>query len=65
MSNPKQEAKELYDSFLPYTTAEFEDKYTKVCAKITCNKLIGYAKLHGFVGLVDYYIEVKNEIEKL
>ena len=65
MSNPQEEAKELYDTFVQYTPVEFEDEYTKICAKITCNKLIEYAKIHGFVALVDYYLEVKKEIDRL
>ena len=38
---------------------------SKQCALIAVDETMAYAKSHGFVGLVEYYQEVKQEIKKL
>jgi hypothetical protein len=39
--------------------------HAKKCALIAVDEIIGYSKMHGFIGLTEYWHEVKNEIEKL
>ena len=37
----------------------------KQCALIAVDEVLHYSKLHGFIGLTEWYCEVKQEIEKL
>ena len=66
---PKDLAKDLVDQFIPLVRVKMgQEDYlqrAKKCAIIATDKLIEYAKLHGFVALTDYYIEVKKEITNL
>ena len=55
---PKEEAEDLYNKmFISSTIKEY--------ALIAVNKILHYAKAHGFIELTNYYEEVKQEIEKL
>jgi hypothetical protein len=62
---PKEKAIELVDKY--YWT--FGDGYLGEqhiqCALIAIDEVLQYSKAHGFIGLTEYYEEVKQEIEKL
>jgi hypothetical protein len=64
---PKEKAEELMDAMLGYG-----DEYhhctqyvAKKCALIAADEIIGYSRMHGFIGLTEYWQQVKNEIDKL
>ena len=68
----QEEAEQLFSSFLSINLVQVNGlvdgiriRLAKKSAEIACDKLIDYAKLHGFIGMSEHYIEVKNEIEKL
>jgi hypothetical protein len=62
---PKEKAIELVDKY--YWT--FGDGYLGEqhiqCALIAIDEVLQYSKAHGFIGLTEYYEEVKQEVEKL
>jgi hypothetical protein len=57
---PKEKAKELVGKFLDYT-----DKNAKQCAIICADEFIKSEKNHCHQGWVEYYQQVKTEIENL
>jgi hypothetical protein len=63
---PKEEAKELVDSFIPHVKWKMGQEdcldRAKQCALITCNKVLGYM---GADRGYSYWQSVKTEIEKL
>ncbi|MEN9326939.1 MAG: hypothetical protein RI943_1372 [Bacteroidota bacterium] len=67
----KEKAEKLVNSFIGLNSKKMSD-YSRIeyptakqCSLITVDELINYSKVHGFIGLTEYYKEVKNEIEKL
>lgn len=69
---PKEKAKELVDKYFKLLNYEFgdlvyslSDKQPHQCALIAVDEVLQYSKAHGFIGLTEYYKEVKQEIEKL
>ena len=66
---PKEKAEELVDKFLQYTPAdsEFEYPYAKQWALIAVDEIIIALNFHQWQNTkqIDYYIEVRQEIEKL
>ena len=80
MSNPKQKAKELFDKFCYAIRTEETDSgyftnviYAKQCALISVDEILKTNTLQdrncGFVTLCEkhkeYWLEVKQELEKL
>jgi hypothetical protein len=59
---PQEKAIELYNKFygIPLYI-----KTIKQSCKIVIDEVQLYANAHGFIGLVEYWEEVKIEIEKL
>jgi len=69
---PQEKAKELYNKFLRYVPAEeeFEHEYAKQCALIAVDEILSLNKIaslrHDEVYMeLEYWLEVKQEIEKL
>jgi hypothetical protein len=67
---PKEKAEEFIEKFVRYTPAEeeFEYPYAKQCALIAVDEilnLIGQYSIEPFIFDIDYWEEVKQEIEKL
>ncbi len=61
---PKEKAEELYKRM--YTQhSNIYPSTAKNCALIAVDEVLHYSKAHGFVGLTEFYEEVKQEIEKL
>ena len=65
---PKEKAIELVDKYynnkeLLYEVLSFIQAIQ--CALIAVDEILHYSKAHGFIGLTEYYDEVKQEIEKL
>jgi hypothetical protein len=76
---PKEKAKDLHNDIyriithgkahsnrylgVEYISDKWED--AKQCALITANEVLGYSKVHGFIGLTEYWEEVKQETKKL
>jgi len=60
----KDKAQELYDKFIPYVPVrkECEHKCAKKCALIAVDEIISAI---GFSSNDEYWVEVKQEIEKL
>jgi len=68
--SPKEKAKELFQTYLHYTPVEFEGIYAKKCAIIAVDeildfmiKILKWDVKHN--GNIEYWNEVKQEIEKL
>ena len=65
----KEKAKELVLKYEKYLFNKFtiDDDWVKCigCALIAIDELLHYSKQHGFIGLTEFYEEVKTEIEKL
>lgn len=66
---PKEKAEELVDTFKhpvrwKMGQQDIVDR-AKQCALITVDEVLYYATRHGFISLVQYWNEVKQEIEKL
>ena len=64
---PKEKAKELIEKFGTYAVMwsggiEVERQNVKQCALICCNEVLGYM---GADRGTEFWIEVKQEIEKL
>jgi len=78
-NKPQQKAKELLDKMnvIHYVKLGGEnqeskglpvfmhDDQVKQCAINAVDEVLHYSKAHGFVGLTEFYEEVKQEIEKL
>jgi hypothetical protein len=69
--NPKQKAKQLVDSFIPITNHRmYSNKYAKLSALLCVNGIIS-ANPHSnpfntdVYSTMDYWLEVKREIENL
>jgi hypothetical protein len=67
---PKEKAQELFDKYATYVVMWAGDANTpyqncKQCALIAVDEVLHYSKAHGFIGLTEFYEEVKQEIEKL
>jgi hypothetical protein len=65
---PQEKAEELVIKFLKHSRAEKDIKpmqSAKQCALICVDEIMYYSKRHGFVGLTEYYEEIKEEIKKL
>jgi hypothetical protein len=66
---PKEKAKELVAKFIQYTPADedIEYEYAKQCALIAVDEIIIALNFHQWQNTkqIDYYIEVRQEIEKL
>jgi hypothetical protein len=66
---PKEKAVELFDKFMK--PIDELHKYpmcfstAKQCALIAVDEVLQYSKAHGFIGLTEYYEEVKKEIENI
>ena len=69
MISPKEKAVELFDKFMK--PIDELHKYpmcfstAKQCALIAVDEVLKYSKAHGFIGLTEYYEEVKKEIENI
>ena len=68
----KEKAKELFNKFFPYVEAmssRQQDENAKQCAliaiEISIKELDAYNKHGGLQGTIDFWQEVKTEIEKL
>ena len=62
---PKEKAKELVDKFYPMFSNSARDALTKQCALIAVDQILEVIQNLYFMGTVDYWQEVKQEIEKL
>lgn len=69
---PAEKAKYLVNKFTPHAYGVWdkngskEERYhSKQCALIAVDEVLSYSKAHGFIGLTEYWEEVKQEIEKL
>jgi hypothetical protein len=62
---PKGKAQYLFDIYTNYVGEYDIDKHAKQCALIAVDEVLSYSKAHGFIGLTEYWEEVKQEIEKL
>ena len=71
---PQEKAKELYSKFLRYVPAEeeFEHEYAKQCALIAVDEIIPIVNSYENAlsasqqsDYLEYWYEVKQEIEKL
>jgi len=67
MIPPKEEAEELVIAMINVkqflgTLGQYE---AVQCALVAANKLLKYAKAHGFIELSEHYIEVIDELKKL
>ena len=69
---PIEKAKELYDKFLPYTYYQYRDQKieiynTKQCALIAVDEILSETEERDGMRVINnpYWLEVRNEIEKL
>jgi hypothetical protein len=69
MISPKEKAEELVNKLLEslYDNGSLSFKRilfqkAKQCALIAANEVLQYSKAHGFIGLTEYYEEVKKQI---
>jgi hypothetical protein len=67
--SPKEKAIELYQKYetlgRDFTRGVSMKEHSKQCALIAIDEVLHYSKLHGFIGLTEWYSEIKQEIEKL
>jgi hypothetical protein len=65
----KEKAEELLDRYetlgKDFTRGVSMKEFSKQCALIAVDEILVYSVAHGFIGLTEYYQEVKQEIEKL
>ena len=47
---------------LDYEGCGINEHKAKQCALIAANEVLQYSKAHGFIGLTEYYEEVKKQI---
>ena len=62
---PKEKAEELVNKFYPMFSNSARDALTKQCALIAVDQILEVIQNLYFMGTVDYWQEVKQEIEKL
>jgi hypothetical protein len=65
---PKEKAEILVAKFIKHSRAEKDIKpiqSAKQCALIAVDEVLQYSKAHGFIGLTEYYEEVKKEIQNI
>ena len=69
MIGPKEKAEELVNKLLEslYDNGSLSFKRilfekAKQCALIAVDEVLQYSKAHGFIGLTEYYEEVKKQI---
>lgn len=70
---PKEKAKELFEQFNYHVEKknffgdDVEQRNTKQCALIAVNETINALEIHQWQNksVIEYYLEVKQEIEKL
>jgi hypothetical protein len=69
MITAEDKAKELVkyftDNIMSFLNDRMKDMNAKMCATKVVDELLHYSKEHGFIGLTEFYEEVKNEIKKL
>lgn len=70
--NAKEKAQELFNNFFPYVEAmssKQQDENAKKCGlmtiEIAIKELDAYNRHGGFQGRIDFWQEVKTEIQKL
>ncbi len=64
----KEKAQELYNKMENSIFIEPDPTWEGQCKKgalIVIDEVLNYSKAHGFIGLTEYYEEIKQEIEKL
>jgi hypothetical protein len=65
----KEKAESLVKTYLElgkdFTRGVSMNELAKECALIAVNEVLEYSQKHGFIGLTEYYQEVKQEIQKL
>jgi len=66
---PKEKAVQLIEIYVPVIRMKMgqEDvmQRAKQCALIAVEEVLTYSKAHGFIGLTEFYEEVKQEIHLL
>tara|TARA_R110000868_G_C10630268_1_gene743098 strand:- start:477 stop:671 length:195 start_codon:yes stop_codon:yes gene_type:complete len=62
---PKEKAEELVEKMLHTDAMDMTRYCSKQCALIVVDEVLDYSTAHGFIGLTEFYLEVKQEIEKL
>ena len=64
MISPKEKAVELFDSMsgIGDENHHCTTYVAKQFALIAANEVLQYSKAHGFIGLTEYYEEVKKQI---
>jgi len=62
MTQAKEKAISLIQTFID---EGFLPAAARIAALIAVDEIIGYSRMHGFIGLTEYWQQVKNEIEKL
>jgi len=63
---PQEKAEELVLKFLRLQEPNynwFDTHLAKKCALIAVDEILVYSVAHGFIGLTEYYQEVKQEIK--
>ena len=60
----KEKAKELVEKFIPHSSGNSNNNEAKQCALIAVDEIINLLS-HDINPLVNYWFEVKQEIEKL
>jgi hypothetical protein len=65
----KEKAEELLDRYetlgKDFTRGVSMKEFSKQCALIAVDEILVYSVAHGFIGLTEYYQEVKQEIKQL
>jgi hypothetical protein len=59
---PKEKAEDLYNTYIDYTQGDYN---CKQCALIAVDEILYIIQNLYFMGTVEYWQEVKKEIEKL
>jgi len=64
MKDAKEKARELFDlmSGIGDDNHHCTTYVAKQCALIAVDEVLQYSKAHGFIGLTEYYEEVKKQI---
>ena len=62
---PQEKAKELVDKFMPHSSGNSNNNEAKQCALIANQEALDVAFMVINEELITYYLEVKQEIEKL
>ena len=67
----KEKAQELVLKYLNLEPPKMDDHSriyiptAKRCALVVADEVIAYSKAHGFIGLTEYWEEIKQEIENI